>query len=189
MSAATITSRPTFASGEKVDHQERFEIIDGLRLELPPMSAEASVIASDLARHLSNYGFAQNRGRGVSEVLFHLPLPTDRNRRPDAAFVPFTRWPRGRRIPSSSAWDVLPDVVAEVISPFDLATEVLEKIAEYFQSGIQLVWVIYPSVRLVYVYESLLKVRGLTRSDTLEGGTVLPGFQLALAELFPDETV
>ena len=29
-----------------------------------------------------------------------------------------------------------------------------------------------------------IQVRGLTRNDTLDGGTVLPGFQLALKDLF-----
>ena len=44
---------------------------------------------------------------------------------------------------------------------------------EYFQAGVRLVWVFYPRHNLVQVYESLTAVRGLTRTDTLDGGPVL----------------
>jgi ABC-type transport system substrate-binding protein len=39
---------------------------------------------------------------------------------------------------------------------------------------------------VMHVYESLTQVRGLTRAEVLDGGAVLPGFRLPLAELFPE---
>ena len=62
------------------------------------------------------------------------------------------------------------------------------KAEHYFRAGVELVWVVYPQPGEVYVYESPVAVRVLTRADLLDGGKVLPGFQLALAELFEDET-
>ncbi len=62
----------------------------------------------------------------------------------------------------------------------------MEKVAEYFVAGVTVVWVIYPKCQQVHVYESLTDVRGLTRADDLDGGTVLPGFRLPLTELFLD---
>ena len=164
-----------------------FEIIDGIRVETPPMSTESTLIASELYLHVANFAKANKIGRGIVDGLFHLPLPMDRNRRPDVAFVPFSRWPQTKRLPSSDAWDVLPDIVAEVLSPSDLAEEVLDKIEEYFLSGIRLVWVIHPKLQLVYVYESPTQIRVLTRNDSLDGGVALPGFQLPLVQLFPTE--
>jgi Uma2 family endonuclease len=73
----------------------------------------------------------------------------------------------------------------EVISPSDLFEEVLEKIEEYFHSGIRYVWIIDAKLRLVYSYESPTQIRVLTRNDSLDGGVVLPGFQLPLVQLFP----
>ena len=58
---------------------------------------------------------------------------------------------------------------------------------EYFRAGVRLVWVIYPDLNQVYVYESPSKVRILHQSDELDGGTVLPGFRLKVAALFEDE--
>lgn len=170
---------------ELSENGERYEIIDGVRVELQPMSAESSVLASDLVYHLSHYRFTHDLGRVVTEVLFRLPLTQARNRRPDVAFVPYSRAPKNAPVPSTNAWDVLPDLVTEVISPTDSVEDLMERIHEYFEAGIRLVWVIFPRRKEVYVYESPSKVTVKSRTETLDGGAVLPGFVLPLAELFP----
>jgi Uma2 family endonuclease len=125
-------------------------------------------------------------GHPVTEMLFRLPLATARNRRPDGAFVTYGRWPKGRPVPTDNAWDVVPDLAVEVTSPTDLADEIMQKIVEYFQAGVRLVWLVYAQHQLVYVYDSPTRVRILTRDDELDGGPVLPDFRLPLAELFPE---
>jgi len=160
-----------------------YEIVDGKRVELLPMSIRASVVASHLTIRIGSQ--TATSGRTVMEGLFHLALPVDRNRRPDVAFVSFDRWARDRPIGSENAWDVVPDAAIEVISPNDLIEEVLVKLDEYFRAGVRLAWVVFPQQQLVYVYDSYTQIRVLTRADTLEGGSVIPGFRLALAELFP----
>jgi Uma2 family endonuclease len=168
------------------DDEPLFEIIDGRRVELPPMSAYAARIAFRLGRRLGDYGEQRELGEAAVETLFHLALPVDRNRRPDVAFVSYERWPRGRPMPEAgNAWDVVPDVAIEVVSPNDLAEDVMEKLDEYFRAGVRLAWVIYPRTRIVLVFEALNRVRALTRSDELDGGEVLPGFRLPLADLLP----
>lgn len=169
--------------GDELDH-DRYEIIDGVRRELPPMSAESSVLAARLARRLSNHGIERDVGEAYPEVLFRLPLPVDRNRRPDVAFVPYARWAKDRPIPATTAWDVLPDLCVEVVSPHDLAEEIETKLDEYLRAGVRLVWVVYPRPQKVYVYDTPAGVRRLGRDEMLDGGAVLPDFRLPLAELF-----
>jgi Uma2 family endonuclease len=168
------------------DH-ELFEVIDGERIGKPLMSAYAGKVGSRLIRRLGDFADAHNLGETVGEVLFRLPLKDDghRDRRPDVAFVSFARWPLNRPMPTrDNAWDVVPDLAIEVISPFNLAGESVQKVREYFQAGVLLVWVVYPEEREVYVYESRTRIRVLTADDALDGGTVLPGFQLRLDRLF-----
>jgi Uma2 family endonuclease len=127
-------------------------------------------------------------GHLAAETLFHLALPVDRNRRPDLAFVSYLRWAKERKKDrDENAWDVVPNLGIEIVSPTDDASELLDKIAEYFEAGMELVWVVYPHQSMVYVYQTLTDVRGLTRSDVLDGGKVLPGFRLSLQELFPEK--
>lgn len=151
------------------------------------MSAFAARIASRLVVWLAGFAGEHDLGEVVGEVLFRLPLATPRNRRPDVAFVSYQRWPQGRPQPKDdNAWDVVPDLAVEVISPNDLAEEIMQKIQEYFQAGVRLVWVVYPTLRVVFVFEPLTRVIGRTHSEELDGGTVLPGLRLSLAQLFPE---
>ena len=167
---------------------DNFEIIDGEKVEIPPMSADSQVIGSRLLYHLSRFGIDHKLGEAHGETLFKLPLDEDRNRKPDVAFVPYSRWPKNRMVPSTNAWNVLPDLCVEVVSPNDHFDYIMEKIDEYFRAGVRLVWIFHPRHRLAYVYESPTAVRGLTHTDVLDGGAVLPGFQLPLSELFPSES-
>ena len=90
------------------DDEALFEIIDGLRVEIPPMSALAGKIANRLGRHLNAHAWPTD-GEAFVEILFHLALPVDRNRRPDAAFVSHDRWPKGRVLdPDANAWTWCP---------------------------------------------------------------------------------
>jgi Uma2 family endonuclease len=164
-----------------------FEVIDGQRVELPPMSAFAAIIASRLLGALHYFLLSHPLGEAVMETLFQLALPIDRNRRPDVAFVSFQRWPRSQRqSPEANAWKVVPNLAVEVVSPHDYLEDVLDKIVEYFEAGVEQVWLVHPRHQLIYVYESWSKVKILTVADELDGGPVLPGFRLPLKTLFPE---
>jgi Uma2 family endonuclease len=127
-------------------------------------------------------------GRLESEMLFSLDAAVDLKRRPDLAFISYERWPRDRAVPRTAAWDVVPDLAVEIISPTNLATAVLAKIAEYFQHGVRCVWVVYPVEEQVYVYDSVTSVRILTRADRLAVPSILPQFELPLESLFETES-
>jgi Uma2 family endonuclease len=185
MSATTVQESIPASKIPSVGDDELYEIIDGQRVGLPPMGIYSALIATRLVGFLWVHAKTHDLGHVVSEGLFHLPLPADRNRRPDVAFVSYQRWAKDRRVPKrDNAWDVSPNLVVEVVSPTDLAEEVHEKVAEYLRAGVTLVWVIYPEAGHIYVYESLTTIGGLSRTDELGGGTVLPGFRLPLTELF-----
>jgi Uma2 family endonuclease len=81
---------------------------------------------------------------------------------------------------------IAPDLAIEVVRSSDTAHGFLRRIKDYFQAGVLRVWIFYPSVRQVYVYESPKKVTILGEGDALDGGDLLPGFRLSLAELFED---
>src|SRR5689334_10367793 len=120
--AEVLTPIPRLVERDPTDH-DNYEIVDGVKVELPPMSADSQALAFRLAFHLNNYGITHDIGEAYTEMLFKLPLPVDRNRKPDAAFVPYSRWARNRPIPSTNAWDVLPDLCIEVVSPNDMGDE------------------------------------------------------------------
>lgn len=165
-----------------------YEIVDGQRVDLPPMSAYATWLASRLHGRLSLYTEEHALGTSVAEMLFILDVQRDLRRRPDVAFVSATRWPLDRALPETGDWAVVPDLVVEVISPHDVFKDVLGKLREYFQYGVQMAWVVAPEEQQVYVYESPTRVHILTVADDLTGGPLLPDFRLPLARLFQRAT-
>jgi len=165
-----------------------YEIVDNEVRELPPMGARETLLASVLFRILSNFAWDHALGQVVSEMLFLLIPVTNLQRRPDLAFVSFERWPRGRPVPKGPAWEVVPNLAIEVVSPSNLADKVMEKIEDYFSAGVQRVWVIYPEIAKLYDYDSPTSVKILTPDKLLEGGDILPGLQLPLTEILVDAT-
>ena len=186
MTAIISPTVPRSQPQEYFDDKPRFEIIDGQHVELLPMSILASRVTSNLQGHLAHHLHGNRLGEALIATLFRLPLPVDRNRRPDVAFVAAQTIAQApAQLGSDNAWAILPELMVEVVSPNDLAEDIIERINEYFAAGTKLMWIVYPTQRVVYVYESPRQVRILGAADELDGGGVLPGFRIPIASLFP----
>jgi len=164
-----------------------YEVVNGRIVELPPMGAYESELAFSLALALEQFVAERRLGKIVIEMLFRIDVTRNLKRRPDVAFVSTARWPFGKRVPKGEAWEMVPDLAVEVVSPSNGAAEIAEKIRDYFQTGTKRVWVIYPETRQVYIYTSIIDVRILLEPADLDGGDTLPGFRLSLTRLFEDE--
>src|SRR5262245_42803895 len=166
-----------------VDDVERYEIIDGIRVERETMGAFETVLASWLCFLLTSCAAGEKLGLAVNETLFALHASRNLQRRPDVAFVSYTRWP-APVVAREPAWNVVLDLAVEIVSPTNLAEEIDSKVTDYFQSGVRLVWVFYPDTGRLYVYQSPTQVSILERTDTLDGSEVLPGFRLPIVQLY-----
>jgi Uma2 family endonuclease len=182
LSSTTTTTIATVPESEGL-----YEVVAGQVREKPLMGAYEVEIACLIMSLMDQIARVSGLGRVVSEMLFRIDLERGLERRPDVAFVSKERWPIGRRAPRMAAWDVVPDLAVEVISPSNRSLDDVQKIAEYFRAGALRVWIVYPNVAQVYVYDSPTSVRILARGDVLDAGPLLPGFQLPLATLFDDE--
>jgi Uma2 family endonuclease len=166
-----------------VDDIERYEVIDGIRVEREPMGAFETILASWLCYLINTFSVERKLGLAVSEVLFVLDSNRDLRRRPDVAFVSYARWP-DPVVARENAWNVAPDLAVEIVSPTNLAEEIDSKVTDYFHAGVRLVWVVYPDSGLVYFYQSPTQVMVLEHTNTLTGGDVLPGLQLPIERLY-----
>jgi Uma2 family endonuclease len=167
----------------RCDDEPLYEVVDGQRVELPPMGAYQTQIASALLDHLQHFARTKRLGHAQAEMLFELAAVA-RERRPDVSFVSYARWPRGQRVPATAAWAVTPDLAVELVSPTNPADAVLGKVHEYFRAGVRLVWVIYPEATQIHVYRAPKRIQVLDLEDDLTGNTVLPGFRLPVKTLF-----
>jgi len=111
------------------------------------------------------------------------PGHPDRIRKPDASFIRYGRL-KDEVIPDFFI-PIAPDLAVEVTSPNDLIAEVEVKVREYLEAGVRLVWVVVPEVRSVRIYRADGSVTQVNEPNSVSGEDVLPGFQFAVSELFP----
>ena len=159
------------------------ELIDGTLVEKPVGYIE-SLIAGWLLTALN--GFVMPRDLGfVSGPDGTIRMISGRVRLPDVAFVSMNDLP-DRRLPREPIPTLAPTLAAEVLSETNTKAEIRQKLKEYFESGTRLAWIVDPRSRTIAVYEGPTEdpARVLTERDSLDGGSVLPGFTLAIIELF-----
>lgn len=181
---ATATLDPTTATAGSVKEEPLYEVVNGQKVELPPMSIYAAWVASRIDRRMGSHVETHGLGTVVVEGLFILDPARDLRRRPDVAFVSAASWPLDRPLPETGDWELVPDLAVEVVSPNDVFQEVLAKMREYFRLGVKQVWIVLPVDQEIYVYDSPRTPRVLTVDDELDGGVLLPGLRLPLGSLF-----
>jgi Uma2 family endonuclease len=110
---------------------------------------------------------------------------------PDAAFISYQKHP-GELSYHDRYLPFAPDLAIEVLSPGNREDEITIKVANYLAAG-TLVWLLKPEPQQIVVFAPGQPARILNSGDTLDGGALLPGFQVALAHLFrktgSDQTV
>ncbi|MCY2966748.1 MAG: Uma2 family endonuclease [Planctomycetota bacterium] len=157
------------------------ELVDGILVE-KDVGYEESVIAGRLLTALNNFVVSRKLGLVTGEAGMMAIAPR-LVRIPDVAFVSRKRLPDGK-IPTQPIPRLVPNLAVEVISRGNTDEEMRTKLDEYFQAGVELVWLIHPRLRTVDVFTSRESSVTLKESQTLTGGDILPGFCVEIRTLF-----
>ncbi len=131
---------------------------------------------------LDQFGRANRHGRAVVETGIVTERGPDTVRGPDVSYWSAERLPLDQE--PEGYPEMAPDLAVEVLSPSNRVAKIREKMAEYFQRGVRMVWIVDPEDRTVAVYRSLDEGRILHETATLVGEDVLPGFSCGVSELF-----
>jgi len=103
-------------------------------------------------------------------------------RSPDVSVMRTDRLPDGKA--PEGFVEGAPDLAVEVVSPSERLSDLLAKMAEYFESGAQEVWLLFPERKQVYRYRADLTVEVLHENDILHGAPLLPEFAVRVGDLF-----
>lgn len=99
---------------------------------------------------------------------------------PDVAYVS----PARQAEPSDEGYSsITPDLAVEVLSPSNTAHEMRLKVVNYLSVGTS-VWVVDPERKMVEVYTPGQPGQTVRHDGVLDGGAVLPGFKLAVKDIF-----
>jgi Uma2 family endonuclease len=175
---------PGTATEEDLRHAGKpiCELIDGVLVE-KPMGTRESLLAAYIGCRLWNYAEENDSGVVIGEAGFIRVLP-EQVRAPDVTFIPWSAFPGGEVPEDEAFWSVAPGLVVEVLSPTNTKAEIDRKLRQLFAAGCKLAWVIDPRTQTAKVHTSPSRAKELAADGVLDGGKILPGFRLPLAELF-----
>lgn len=157
------------------------ELVDGVLVEKAVGQIE-SVLGGWLIHCLWAYLETRDLGRVYGADAPHELRPR-LIRMPDVAYVSYGRLPQGEaRKKPVATW--VPDLAVEILSKGNSKKEIDRKLSEYLAAGVLLIWVVDPRKRIVKVCSPGKSAVVLDEGDRLDGGTVLPGFELSIREWF-----
>jgi Uma2 family endonuclease len=88
--------------------------------------------------------------------------------------------------PRESIPQIVPNLAVEVLGYWNTRSEMNRKVNEYFNCGVPFVWIVDHESRTINVHDARREPIVLDADGTLDGGSVLPGFTLPVAELFAE---
>jgi Uma2 family endonuclease len=160
-----------------------YELWEGVLREVSPSSVGPGIIGmrigSAILVHVDTHrlGYVTNADAGF--IL---------NRDPYTVVAPDVGFIRGNRMPSGvyerGFFPGGPDLAVEVISPTDERADIDRKQDLYARAGVPLVWWVDPERRTVTVHRPGQDPEILDESATLDGGDILPGFQIEISHIF-----
>ena len=176
---AALTHRMTEAEFMRLpDDGRKYELVDGEAKSVP-----AGVRHEALVIHIGAMLLPYARGRGYvagSSAGYHTVAYNIRS--PDISFTLKERF--SNELPPTGFADVCPDLCLEIISPSVEAADMARKLREYFASGAQIVWQMFPETETVKVYTSPEDFTLYTAQEEIDCPDLLPGFRVLVSELF-----
>jgi len=151
----------------------REELVAGKVFTMPPPRFRHGQIQVNVAVLLKAFVKRTKQGQVVTETGLITRRDPDSVRGPDVAY-----W-SCERLPLDAEVEVYPDVAAdlcvEVLSPNERPRDVQQKLHEYFECGVRMVWVVDPDARSVTIYRKPNEGRLLWDDAHISGDDVLPG--------------
>jgi Uma2 family endonuclease len=162
------------------DDGRKYELVNGRLVEVPTGGRHGKISSEVLGRFYTT--------RPLNATLYDsstgFRMVGGNIRSPDVSVMRNERLPEGKS--PVGFIEGAPDLAVEVISPTEKASDILEKIGEYFASGAQEVWLLFPERKQVHRYTANLEVQVLNEDDILKGEPILPGFEVRVGDLFAE---
>ena len=177
MVTTAVVSENISVDDSTLNLPEHMEWVDGQLIEKNGMTLQHSEIQGNLYFYWRSYKTSSGEG---GKVYTDVPCRTSKQvRRPDVAYL------TPELVAQFGKADILPQsfpLIAEIVSPTDIAENVFLKAQEYLQSSCEEVWLVFPSSRLVLVMTQE-QILGFKAGEVVGTQKVLQGFSVAVDEL------
>ncbi len=161
----------------------RAELLDGEVVELSPAGMPQGITAMRFATILSQHVDARKLGWvACNEIGIHVNRARRRTRAADVLFISYARLPRDKKV--KGFLTVPPELIVEVLGEDESLSGMLEKVSDYHQFGVDLVWLANPLDCTISVHPRGAPSILLEKNQSIDGGAVLPGFNEPVKRFF-----
>ena len=163
----------------------RGELRENAESDMNRRNPDHSGTMTNVAEFLGAWARSQSKPRGkvyTGDAAFKLRPDSPTLVGIDVAYVSSelrTKTPKGRKLIEG-----VPVLAVEILSPSDVHSDITEKVQEYLDVGVAIVWVVDPDFETVAVYRSDAEPVSFNRQQELTAEPQLPGFRVRVAELF-----
>jgi Uma2 family endonuclease len=162
----------------RIERTARGEIV-----VVPPAGGESDYRSLEIAGQLRSWAKKDGRGTAFGSSAEFL-LPNGAALSPDAAWVAREKLSELSREQRRKFLRVVPDFVAEVMSPSDRLPAAKEKMAEWMENGVSLGWLIDGDSKTVCICRQGRAIEVHKGINELSGEGPLAGFMINLADLW-----
>jgi Uma2 family endonuclease len=162
------------------EEDKRYELDEGELIEMTRPTYKHNRVLRKLIVAMDLYFREHPIGEVlISENLFALSSHT--RRAPDAAIILGDRY---EELKNAKVIPVIPEIVAEVLSPTETPRMIHRKLKQYFEAGVKEVWLIDPDPREIEIWKGRSLPDPVLAAGDVLTSALLPGFALPLDELF-----
>jgi Uma2 family endonuclease len=170
-----------FLRWEQPEGYYKYEWVDGaLEKTAYMMKTNELAIVRNIKKAFYQTDFFRQDGELFAEVA--VKLSEERVRIPDiSAFT-------DQQIKAAQGEDYpVPTFAIEIISPTESGFKIEQKAFDYFSAGVQVLWQVYPNLRMVKVLTSPQAVQVCLKQDVCSAAPAIPDLQLAADQVFGED--
>ena len=159
------------------------ELVDGEVIELSPAGMPQGYVLVRISTLLCNFVEVRDLGWVLSgDTGIHVDREKHRTRGADILFISYKRLPKGKL--KKGFLTVPPELIVEVFGEEDTWEYMEEKIKDYHEFGVDLVWVALPETATVKVFPRGGTPYTIGPEGEIDAGEILPGFRVPIAKFF-----
>lgn len=155
----------------------KYEYNQGVIEKYEAMKLKEQYIAYNIHKAFAGTVAALNGGQMIQELeVWTSPIQW---RKPDLCFITLYQIRAG-----AEGYEPIPEFVIEVISPNDKISMVKNKVYEYFEAGVKVLWQIFPEHKMVEVYRAPETVELCSGARLCSAEPVVEGLVMKAEDIF-----